>query len=80
HNALLLDELQHKNRQLEAYAAQVETLAVVEERNRLAREMHDMRRKMRTDPRLHALRPGGPPCRHRWLILSSSSGMDRCWW
>ena len=41
HNALLLDELQHKNRQLEAYAAQVETLAVVEERNRLAREMHD---------------------------------------
>jgi len=40
-NALLLGELQHKNRQLEEYAARVETLAVVEERNRLAREMHD---------------------------------------
>ncbi|HEX9116432.1 MAG TPA: sensor histidine kinase [Anaerolineae bacterium] len=40
-NALLLAELQQKNRQLEAYAAQVEMLAVVEERNRLAREMHD---------------------------------------
>jgi signal transduction histidine kinase len=40
-NALLLSELQAKNRQLEEYAAQVETLAVVEERNRLAREMHD---------------------------------------
>ena len=40
-NALLLGELQAKNRQLEEYAAQVETLTVVEERNRLAREMHD---------------------------------------
>jgi signal transduction histidine kinase len=40
-NALLLGELRDKNRQLEEYAAQVETLAVVEERNRLAREMHD---------------------------------------
>ncbi len=40
-NARLLGELQAKNRQLEAYAAQVETLAVVEERNRLAREVHD---------------------------------------
>lgn len=40
-NALLLVELQAKNRQLEAYATQVETLAAVEERNRLAREMHD---------------------------------------
>jgi signal transduction histidine kinase len=40
-NALLLGELQSKNRRLEEYAAQVETLAVVEERNRLAREMHD---------------------------------------
>jgi len=40
-NALLLDELQAMNRQLEAYAAQVETLAAIEERNRLAREMHD---------------------------------------
>ncbi len=40
-NALLLAELQAKNRLLEAYAAQVETLAAVEERNRLAREMHD---------------------------------------
>lgn len=40
-NALLLGELQAKNRQLEEYAAQVERLTVVEERNRLAREMHD---------------------------------------
>jgi len=40
-NAMLLSELQAKNRQLEEYATQVETLAVVEERNRLAREMHD---------------------------------------
>jgi signal transduction histidine kinase len=40
-NALLLGELQHKNRQLEEYAAEVETLTVVEERNRMAREMHD---------------------------------------
>ncbi|MBN1427233.1 MAG: sensor histidine kinase [Anaerolineae bacterium] len=40
-NALLLDELQAKNRALEEYAAQVETLTVIEERNRLAREMHD---------------------------------------
>jgi signal transduction histidine kinase len=40
-NALLLAELQVRNRQLEEYAAQVEELAVVEERNRLAREVHD---------------------------------------
>ncbi|MFZ6030024.1 MAG: sensor histidine kinase [Chloroflexota bacterium] len=40
-NALLLNELQAKNRQLEEYAAQIEMLAVVEERNRLAREVHD---------------------------------------
>ncbi len=40
-NALLLGELQAMNRQLAESAAQVETLAVVEERNRLAREMHD---------------------------------------
>lgn len=40
-NALLLNELQAKNRQLEAYAAQIETMAAIEERNRLAREMHD---------------------------------------
>ena len=40
-NLLLLKELQAKNQQLEEYAEQVETLAAVEERNRLAREMHD---------------------------------------
>jgi signal transduction histidine kinase len=40
-NTQLLSELQAKNRQLETYAAQAETLAIVEERNRLAREMHD---------------------------------------
>lgn len=37
----LLAELQAKNVQLEEYARQVETLAAVEERNRLAREVHD---------------------------------------
>jgi signal transduction histidine kinase len=37
----LLDELKLKNKQLQEYAHQVETLAVVEERNRLSREMHD---------------------------------------
>ncbi len=37
----LLDELQETHRQLEAYAGQVEELAVMQERNRLARELHD---------------------------------------
>jgi signal transduction histidine kinase len=37
----LLTELQSAHRQLQEYAAQVEELAVAEERNRLAREMHD---------------------------------------
>lgn len=37
----LLEELQIANQQLKTYAAQVEELAVAEERNRLAREMHD---------------------------------------
>jgi signal transduction histidine kinase len=37
----LLVELRAKNVQLEEYAGQVETLAAVEERNRLAREVHD---------------------------------------
>lgn len=37
----LLGELQDKNKQLQEYAQQVETLVVVEERNRLSREMHD---------------------------------------
>ena len=40
-NARLLVELQAKNRQLEEFSAQVETLAASEERNRLAREVHD---------------------------------------
>jgi signal transduction histidine kinase len=40
-NVRLLTELQAKNQQLEEYAAQVEKLAAVEERNRLAREVHD---------------------------------------
>lgn len=40
-NIRLLAELQAKNRQLEDYARQVETLAAAEERNRLAREVHD---------------------------------------
>jgi signal transduction histidine kinase len=37
----LLDELQAAHNQLQEYAAQVEELAVAEERNRLSREMHD---------------------------------------
>jgi len=37
----LLEELQEAHRQLQAYAAQAEELAVAQERNRLAREMHD---------------------------------------
>ncbi|MDQ7029668.1 MAG: histidine kinase [Ardenticatenia bacterium] len=37
----LLAELQAAHRQLQAYAEQVEELAVARERNRLAREMHD---------------------------------------
>ncbi len=37
----LLAELQEAHRQLQAYAAQVEVLAVAEERNRLAREVYD---------------------------------------
>ena len=37
----LLAELQQAHQQLRSYAERVEELAVVEERNRLAREMHD---------------------------------------
>ena len=37
----LLTELEDAHQQLHAYAAQVEALAVAEERNRLAREIHD---------------------------------------
>jgi signal transduction histidine kinase len=37
----LLKELQSAHHQLQEYAAQVEELAVAEERNRLSREMHD---------------------------------------
>jgi len=37
----LLQELRSTHRQLQEYAAQAEQLAVAEERNRLAREMHD---------------------------------------
>jgi signal transduction histidine kinase len=37
----LLQELQTAHQQLQAYAARTEALAVAEERNRLAREMHD---------------------------------------
>lgn len=40
-SARLLQELQATHHQLQAYAARAETLAVAEERNRLAREMHD---------------------------------------
>jgi len=37
----LLGELQETHHQLEAYAGQVEELAAMQERNRLARELHD---------------------------------------
>ncbi|HLA97293.1 MAG TPA: histidine kinase [Anaerolineales bacterium] len=37
----MLNELEATHRQLEAYAGQVEELAAMEERNRLARELHD---------------------------------------
>lgn len=37
----LLSELRDAHRQLQAYAQRVEELAIAEERNRLAREMHD---------------------------------------
>jgi signal transduction histidine kinase len=37
----LLTELEDAHEQLQAYAAQVEALAVAEERNRLARDIHD---------------------------------------
>jgi signal transduction histidine kinase len=37
----MLGELQESHRQLQAYADQVEELAAMEERNRLARELHD---------------------------------------
>lgn len=37
----LLNELQEAHQQLQEYAQQVEDLAVMEERNRLARELHD---------------------------------------
>ncbi len=37
----VLEELRSAHRQLQAYAAQAQQLAVAEERNRLAREMHD---------------------------------------
>lgn len=37
----MLGELEETHRQLEAYAGQVEELATMDERNRLARELHD---------------------------------------
>lgn len=41
-NQVLLEELQHANLQLTAYASQVEDLSTIQERNRLVREMHDV--------------------------------------
>ena len=40
-NQQLLEDLQVANRQLKGYATQVEDLAAEQERNRLARELHD---------------------------------------
>lgn len=41
HSQQLLAELQEAHKQLQAYTSQAQQLAVAEERNRLAREMHD---------------------------------------
>ena len=41
HSQILLDKLQETNRQLQLYASQVEDLAGLQERNRLARQLHD---------------------------------------
>jgi signal transduction histidine kinase len=41
HSESILIELQAKNTQLQEYASQVEQIAAIEERNRLARELHD---------------------------------------
>jgi NarL family two-component system sensor histidine kinase LiaS len=41
HSQALLNELQATNHSLQEYTAQVEELAVIEERNRVARELHD---------------------------------------
>lgn len=41
HSQQLLSELQEAHAQLQAYTSQAQQLAVAEERNRLAREMHD---------------------------------------
>jgi signal transduction histidine kinase len=38
---VLVDKLQEANRQLTAYASQVEEFSIIQERNRLARELHD---------------------------------------
>ena len=38
---ILIDELEHTHKQLELYSQQVEELAAIQERNRLARELHD---------------------------------------
>ncbi len=38
---VLLDELQETHRRLQLYASQIDGLAAVQERNRLARELHD---------------------------------------
>ncbi|NJD57791.1 MAG: hypothetical protein C3F13_13725 [Anaerolineales bacterium] len=41
HSETMLAELRVKNTQLQEYASQVEQIAAIEERNRLARELHD---------------------------------------
>jgi len=41
HRQAMLNELQEKHRQLELRTNQVEQIAAIEERNRLARELHD---------------------------------------
>ncbi len=41
HREVILSELQEKNADLQNYASQVEQIAAIEERDRLARELHD---------------------------------------
>jgi len=41
HSQEIINELQEKHRQLELRASQVEQIAAIDERNRLARELHD---------------------------------------
>jgi signal transduction histidine kinase len=53
-NQVMLDELHAANQQLTAFSAQVEELSAIQERNHLAREMHDSVLKTIHDVVLHS--------------------------